>query len=483
MKKAPLGKKRLTGDLIFEPIERKELGIGVHEDYEKTKESTKGFDDTLKTFATTRGVIEHQPGIDIGDPLQMGWTYLIHEDEPLFGDIIETIRPLAEHRGMNRPDKPLIFTSYTNDDYLTWMSKTLVRDPVTFKPAPHYIMIIGNPDLIPFKFQAALSTRSCVGRLDIDSKEDLKTYVDKVIRIENSQQPYVTDETIFFATDEGINKKGCSDPTFYSHHYLSKPLSKYVQNQIQFKTNEIMAEKATKKNLLDVLGRSKPSLIFTASHGTSPYGESADVQKKYTGAIVCQGYRESGDEDDSLITEDDIPIDRPFVEGSVFIQFGCFGYGTPAITEVANWNYENGKWDGLQLAKKNYISPIQKKLLFNPNGPLAFIGHVDVAMLNSFTDPKNPLPEAEYAPMIDPYFTMLNNLLRGDPVGLALSGISQKFGSANNQFVQLYNSHNLGLMEEDLYYEQLADTYLERVDAGNFMIGGDPAARMRIMQT
>ncbi len=489
MKKAPLGKKHSSGELIFEPIERNEFGKGVHDNYEKIKEETKGVDTALATFAVTRGVIEHEAGPDIGDPRKVGWTYLISEDQPFFNEIIETISPLAEHRGMTNPEKPLIFTSDAVGDYLTWMNEKLVRDSVTLKPSPHYILIIGDPNLVPFNFQSALSTRACVGRIDIGAKTkddailNLKTYVDKVHRMENSKQPFVTDDTIFFATDEGINQKGCSDATFYSHHYLSKPLSKFVRNNIQFKTIEIMAEKATKKNLLDSLEKSKPSLIFTASHGTSPYGEKADVQKKYTGAIVCKDYLDSHDEQDSLITEDDIPIDKPFAEGSVFVQFGCFGYGTPAITEVAKWNYENGIWTGLQLAPKSYVSPIPKKLIFNPNGPLAFIGHVDVAMYNSFTNPKNPLPDAAYDPRIDPYFTMMQSLLSGDPVSLALSDVSKKFNSANEQFPRLYNSHQLKLITDDAYYAKLADTYLERVDAGNFMIFGDPAACMKIMQT
>jgi len=489
MKVSPLGKKHSTGQLIFEPIDRVEFAKEIDDNYGKTIDKGKGISDTISTFAVTRGLIEHKAGLDIGNPREAGWTFLISEDEPLFEEIKQAIRPLADYRGMTNPDRPIIFRSGASDDWKTWVEENLVSDPITDKPPPHYLLIVGSPELVPFEFQSMLSIRCCTGRLDIDNKiENLQTYVKKVIDIEKGN-PIVTDNTVIFATDEGVNRTGCSDPTYYSHNYMAKPISrKLIQNQLKFKTNELMAEKATKQNLLDFAKKSNPCLVFTASHGTSPEGEKADVREKYTGAIVCDGFRDSKDEQTSLITVDDIPQDSSFVEGGIFFQFGCFSYGAPSISDVMEL-VKTGGWGGLQYAPKSYVSPIPKKLLFNPHGPLAFIGHLDVTLLNSFTDPKNPSPDGEYDPRIDPLFTMMRRILNGDPVGLAITGLPQETSFANRrsladeQFRRLYNYHQLKKISDDDYFPKLADTYLDSADAKNYLIFGDPAVSMKIMTT
>lgn len=70
------------------------------------------------------------------------------------------------------------------------------------KQVPQYILIVGGPDQVPFLFQSILDTVANVGRVDFDSLDDLKNYVEKLIRLETAPEPVVAKEALMFAPAE-----------------------------------------------------------------------------------------------------------------------------------------------------------------------------------------------------------------------------------------------------------------------------------------
>jgi hypothetical protein len=75
------------------------------------------------------------------------------------------------------------------------------------------------------------------------------------------------------------------------------------------------------------------------------------------------------------LAAEDVAVDRPFFEGSIFFQFACFGYGTPAESDFNHWT----QGDVLINAPEDFIAALSKRLVSHPSGPLAVVAHLDLA--------------------------------------------------------------------------------------------------------
>lgn len=407
---------------------------------------------------------------DLGDPVAAGWTYLVNANDPGRSEIVNAIKPLAEHRGMKDPEAPLEFHGEQPDEWFEWMTSYYWADMLKAKLVPSYILIVGGPDMVPFQFQSLLDTSASVGRLDFDgSVADLKTYVQKIIRIEKNPGPVAEKKAVVFAPDGGPE-----DATYFSRHFMAEPLAEHIRTKCGVPTQEIMGEAATKENLVSALS-GKPALVYTASHGIAAPDQPLEVQKRYNGGICCQ----SGENDPLekwLFAAEDVPADRPFLEGSIFFQFACYGYGTPAESDFMHWlgNPEIN-------SKADFVASLPKKLLALPNGPVAFIGHLDTAWLHGFMDPALPELKERWDPRIAPFVRAVETLLQVQPGGLAMGPTNDKYNVTNAILSNVLDRMKRGTLEDTPEFQQrLSDTFITRSDAQNYMILGDPAARIRI---
>jgi hypothetical protein len=236
-----------------------------------------------------------------------------------------------------------------------------------------------------------------------------------------------------------------------------------------------VGDAATKENLVGALRGRSPAIVYSASHGIGAPGESLSFQKEINGAICCMG----GIEDQYktwTFSGEDVPRDEPFLEGSVFFQFACFSYGTPAESDFNHWLGEEGV-----NAEADFVANLPKKLLSHPHGPIAFIGHVDAAWLHGFYDPDIPEIQNRWHPRLAPFVKALETLLQTQPSGLAMAYTNEKFNVTNMALSSIMDGIQRGTISDTPEFEQrLVDTFITRSDAQNYMIFGDPAARLRI---
>jgi hypothetical protein len=204
------------------------------------------------------------------------------------------------------------------------------------------------------------------------------------------------------------------------------------------------------------------------------FEKDLDSQKKYNGAICCDDFARDPS-CDNLFSADDIPEKDTYLPGSVFFQFACFGYGTPSLSD---YNYWIGKPE--LNSEESFISPFPKKLLSIKNGPVAYIGHDDVAWLHGFYDPKNRVLANRWDSRIFPFKTAIENLLKGQPVGYAMSAMHEEYNIGNQVLSQamLYLAKKRPISVP--FKSELAHTFIKRSDAQNYFIFGDPAVRLRI---
>ncbi len=461
----------LSGDLLFPPADEGVFAEGLASALSRNAETVQVLAKTTLEAVFFRKEIEREIH-DPGDPRQAGWTYLVNRSDPYGHEIKENLAPLAAQRGMANPAEPLLFNHESQEDWFDWLHENYYSLSLEGKKTPQYILIVGGPDQIPFRFQSILSTVANVGRVHFEDLDDLTTYVHKLIRIENAPEPLSRKEVVVFAPDGGL-----PDPTYFSKRYMADPLAEHMHESLGFDTHTLSSIDATKTKSLAALQQTKPALVYTASHGLGALDQTLEVQQRYNGAICCQRTGSERRTEDWLFAAHDIPLEEPFLEGAIFFQFACFGYGTPAESDYAHW-LPNARDD---YPGTDFVAAIPKKLLAHPRGPIAYIGHLDTAFLHGFADVSNRHIDARWHTRIAPFKAAVEDILGAQPSGLSMRNLHNRYSVCNALITNIYDREKRGrLTWTPALKARFLDNWITRGDAQNYMVFGDPAARPRI---
>jgi hypothetical protein len=461
--------KKMSGDLLFKTLEEQVFFNALAKTLPLNAASMQTITDKASRGITFRGEISRRV-MDIGDPIQAGWTFLVSKEDPQRTEIIEVLKPLAQHRGMENPSVPLVFGGESEDNWGDWLQENYFALELEGKKVPQYVLMVGGPELLPFRLQSLMDVVANVGRLDFGNLDQLKQYVQKVIRLETASDPVVKKEVILFAPDGGSN-----DPTYFSREYMVKPLNDHIKQQYNFETTALMGADATKTKLLKAMRGARPAFVYTASHGLGLIGEPIDQQKKYNGAICCQS--NGALTLNELFCADDVPMNEPFLEGSVLFQFACFGYGTPARSDYTHWLENHPE----KYTDVDFVAELPKRLIAHPRGPIAYMGHLDTAFLHGFTNQNDPYIIERWHSRIQPFVHVIDQLLEVQPSGLAMDDMNKKFSISNIMINSIYDRLKRGTFNwTPDTQRRFVDTWIIRSDAQNYMVFGDPAARLRI---
>ncbi|MDC0709615.1 C25 family cysteine peptidase [Stigmatella sp. ncwal1] len=119
-----------------------------------------------------------------------------------------------------------------------------------------------------------------------------------------------------------------------------------------------------------------------------------------------------------------------------------------------------------------FTSALPQAALANPDGPLAFIGHVDLAWTSTFSDEGN-LAHSRF-------LGVLQALSAGRRAGNALHTLLRFFGDALNELKMLYNQEELELATSRKLSADPARAaqWMLCQDLANYVLLGDPAVRI-----
>jgi hypothetical protein len=244
-----------------------------------------------------------------------------------------------------------------------------------------------------------------------------------------------------------------------------------IAEMFSYRQRCLRKKDAKKANLLEVLTSKEtapPAMLFTASHGMGWPSEDQEKQRTIQGALLCQDWLGFGSvKPDHYLTGAEIPDDAR-VHGLVAFMFACFGLGTPQFD-----NFLKDRSRGpLPIAGEPFIAALPQRLLSHPQGSaLAVLGHVERAWGYSI------VPQEKTGPQLTPFRNCIGRILAGEPVGHATKDFSEKYAVLSAELANILDETQPRELPSDL---KLAWTWIERNDAQNYIMLGDPAVQIRV---
>jgi hypothetical protein len=414
---------------------------------------------------------------DLNNPLEVKWALLLPPRNGETEAIAAALAPLVKHRRGQVIFSPTSPTSTFPEEWILDHYSQLDDDE-----RPYYILLAGSLEAINFRFQYLLDVQAAVGRLSFDQEklddrlESYAAYARKVVDFETRADASVAKRAIFFATEHAGD-----GATVLSRQYMADPLIKMIKEK-GIPCDYIEGENATLSNLEATLkgdGSSPaPALVYTASHGLGVPGDKTkdeEIRRQLQGAIVCQDYNGAA----GVFSADTVPV-TSFLHGSILFTFACYGAGTPRQSDFFHW-VKNPRLLNCRPAS-DFIAALPKKLLAHPQGPLAFIGHLDPAWIYSFANPKQIADDKGWGSRMSPFRQAVDQILKGGTVGYAMKKFNDIYAALSVKLVNTEDEFrsNPKKGQESRWTRKLIDLWMTRNDTQNIIGLGDPAVKAKI---
>ncbi|MGQ0600514.1 MAG: hypothetical protein ACT4QE_02315 [Anaerolineales bacterium] len=328
---------------------------------------------------------------------------------------------------------------------------------------PYYLLIVGDPEAIPYKVQYQLDVQYAVGRIHFETVEEYAAYARAVVTAETSP-PFLPRKATLF----GVSNP--DDPaTSLSAESLIKPLSASLrQDKPDWSVNVIAPADSTKARLGELLGGADmPALLFTASHGMGfPQGDTRQLE--HQGALLCQDWPgpqkwRQPIKDDFYFSADDVRSDANLL-GLMAFYFACYGAGTPKLDDFAHKTGQRA-----QIAPHAFVAGLPRKLL--ARGALAAVGHVERAWGTSFLWDKAGVQLAVFE-------SSFIRLLEGHPVGSAFEFFNERYAEISSDLSSQREEIQFGA---EVGNAKIAGLWTANNDARSYVSVGDPAARIPVV--
>jgi hypothetical protein len=435
-------------------------------------------------LADLKSRLEHKrPGLgvvdavqDVTDLTQTGWGVVFAEaTPPAVRDALRALLDLRRDQATRR-DAGLYqeYVYHPGESKQAFLRRLRVPPSGAVDPTqmPYYLLLVGDPEAIPFSFQHQLDVQYAVGRLHFDAPEQFAAYADAVVAAETSRALGRR------ASFVGVRNPG-DRATELSARHLVGPLAERVKsNQSRWTVESLIGEGADKAAFSRLIGGdATPDLLFTASHGLGfPYADAR--QREHQGALVCQDWPGPAEwrkpvPADFYFSADDVSDDAN-LGGLIAFHFACYGAGTPRLDQYPQLGSAGLGRLGTRLAQMispdAFLARLPQRML--RGGALAVVGHVERALGASFVWDAASGPQGSIALYAD----TVERLMRGVPVGAAIEPFNERYAElCADLTTELRDVEQAGKIPDAV---QLAQLWTGTFDAGGFFVLGDPAVRL-----
>ncbi|QSQ23214.1 hypothetical protein JY651_50455 [Pyxidicoccus parkwayensis] len=398
--------------------------------------------------------------------------------------LLARVRRLREHREAQQGGKPArvycVPPGMDGASAANW-KRTVFRDEAVSEPErPRYLLLLGDLDQVSLELQQELGTDAFVGRLTFPTDEGYDAYVDKVLRWEATEARAHRPRVLFYTAqdDSGATRQG--------REMLIEPGVSDCRSRRTDEGRPLVEVHDIIGRVGDPLGgllaraaEPGPAVLFSLSHGAGAPREgwsSLAQQHARQGALVLPGGQ--------LLTAADLAA-KPFLPGGVWFCLACFSAGTPAPSSYTPWLRDLASTVPEaarilagplpRLGDRPFIAALPQAVLANREGPLAVIGHVDLAWSSGFNDHGRGMPSR--------FLGVIQALLESRRVGAAIHTLLRFFGEANSALAALYLREALEREAGkpcSVASQDKAELWVRRQDLASYVLLGDPAARLAL---
>jgi hypothetical protein len=427
----------------------------------------------VKECDASKGHLGTVAGIDSRSLAEAGWGVIFaHNADPAVRDALRDLRELRreqcggsyEQGGRYREFSGLrAYRPGESAKRFVERHGASVENPVDPRKIPYYMLIVGSPEQIPFRFQYQLDVQFAVGRIHFTSLAEYMQYAQAVVAAETGSNRRRRQVTFF-----GVRNQN-DRPTELSSEYLVQPLFEKIHDEKpDWLPQLVPPEAATQAELLRLLGQQSqtaPALLFAAGHGLKSAGPEQITRQ---GALVCSDWP------GPLLHRGPIPpefyvaaehiADDADLAGMMGFFFACYGAGTPLLDDFDYLQISERQ----AIAEQSFLARLPQRMLSHPNGgALAVIGHVERAWGVSFQNQRQTQIEA--------FQSTIAQLLDGYPVGAALEFFNQRYAALSSELTSVLSQPGKRIADHELVALWTANN-----DARGYIVIGDPAVRLKL---
>lgn len=406
---------------------------------------------------------------------EAGWGMIFPKE--IDPEVRARLQPLIDHR-RKQVCNPRLFRIFegpagyqARDTVTSWLSRFNVGlalvDPLL--GVPLYLTIVGSPDEIPFEFQYLLDTYWSVGRLCFETPAEYGAYAEHVIEYETAHTiPHAKRVAVFSVKNPGDRATGLLMNQVAAPLVEGTTTAKPLGERQGFQRQPIMGDEATKENLVRLLSGQvpggQPALLFTGSHGVG-FAPSDPHQSAKQGAILCQDWSGGPIKPEQYFAAADVPVDAK-VNGLIHFFFACYGGGCPKFDSYSRLADGSPK----QIAAATMVARLPQRML--ASGALAVVAHIDRAWSYSFQTGRG-------AAQVQEFREVMTRVMKGERIGQCTDQFNLRWAVLTANLVEAQRQQQL-LPGQVISDAALANLWVARDDARNYLTLGDPAVRLRV---
>lgn len=405
-------------------------------------------------------------GVDPKNLGQAGWGAIFADDaDPA---LAEALGPLLDRRREQAGERFRLYAGSEGfrvgrDSKETFLARYgMAPGPADPERVPYYLLIVGSPVKIPFRFQTQLDLQYAVGRIDFAGDLDAYArYADSVVAAETHQVGRRRRVELLSVANEG------DAATRLASERLVAPLREHLGTRTDWRLGVSLGERSYKADLARLLGGAEtPALLFATGHGIElPNGHRHQLAEQ--GAILCQDWPGPGRGRvlrDHYFAAGDLPASAD-LRGLIAFFFACYGGGTPHLDEFSKITGKKRRG----VAPFPFVAALPARMLSSPGGgALAAVGHVERAWGCSFMWKGVRSQTAVFESALD-------RLLDGHPVGSAFEYFNMRYAELSAVLADDLEEIECGGRVDA---EELARKWTANNDARGYSVLGDPAVRL-----